>query len=103
MENQWLTPAQVAQFDRDGFLLLEEHFAAAEMALLMRTAKADQALADIAADRLDGEGKVSRLSLRYDLPEDTYGAYVRSRRIVEPMEQLLRGEVYHYHHKMMLK
>jgi ectoine hydroxylase-related dioxygenase (phytanoyl-CoA dioxygenase family) len=103
MENQWLTAAQVAQYDRDGFLLLEGHFSAADMALLMQTARADRALADIAADRLDREGKVSRLSLRYDLPEDTYGAYVRSCRIVEPLEQLIGGEVYHYHHKMMLK
>ena len=38
-----------------------------------------------------------------ELHDDIYGAIVRSRRIVETMEQLLGGEVYHYHHKMILK
>ena len=103
MAEQALTADQVAQFDRDGFLLVEGHFAAADMEVLMETARADGALADIAADRRDTEGKVSRLSLRYDLPEDAYSAYTRSTAVVEPIEQLLRSEVYHYHHKMMLK
>jgi ectoine hydroxylase-related dioxygenase (phytanoyl-CoA dioxygenase family) len=37
------------------------------------------------------------------LPDDLYSAIVRSERIVGPTEQLLRGQVYHLHHKMMLK
>ena len=37
------------------------------------------------------------------LSEDIYSAFVRCSRIVDPIEQILGGEVYHYHHKMMLK
>ena len=48
-------------------------------------------------------GQGSRLSLRYDLPASVYSAYARHRAIVEPMEQLIGQEVFHYHHKMMLK
>ena len=45
----------------------------------------------------------SKLWLTDVLEDDIYSAFVRCRRIVEPLEQLLGGEVYHYHHKMMLK
>ena len=98
-----LSDAQVADFCRDGYLMIPEYFPPADMALLLDVARADRELASGARDLLDSEGKASRLSLRYDLPDDTYGALVRSRGIVEPMEQLLGTEVYHYHHKMMLK
>ena len=56
-----------------------------------------------AASRRDGDGGTIRLSVRNDLGDDVYSAFVRCRRIVEPVEQLLGGEVYHYHHKMILK
>jgi len=32
-----------------------------------------------------------------------YGMFGRCRRIVDSMEKLLEGEVYHYHSKMILK
>jgi hypothetical protein len=43
------------------------------------------------------------LVVENELHDDVYGAIVRSRRIVDTMEALLEGEVYHYHHKMILK
>jgi len=98
-----LTPEQICQFDQDGSLVIENHFAPRDMELLRRIARADQGLAAIAVDRRDRDGRVGRLSLRYELPEDIYSALVRSRRIAGPMEQLLRAEIYHYHHKMMIK
>ncbi|MCC7262678.1 MAG: phytanoyl-CoA dioxygenase family protein [Candidatus Latescibacteria bacterium] len=98
-----LSAEQLRQFDQDGYLILEDYFPRADMELLSRIARADQQLAAIAVDRRDADGRVGRLSLRYELPEDVYSALVHSRRIVEPLEQLLRAEVYHYHHKMMIK
>ena len=44
-----------------------------------------------------------KLSVHNDLDDDIYAAFVRCRRIVDTMELLLGGEVYHYHHKMILK
>jgi ectoine hydroxylase-related dioxygenase (phytanoyl-CoA dioxygenase family) len=74
------------------------------MEQLLRVGRADRALAEIAADRHDSDGRVSRLSLRFDLSEeDAYRAYARHVRIVEPLEQLLGCDLYHYHHKMMMK
>lgn len=99
-----LSTEQVEQFEQDGYLLLPDYFPAQDMQQLLQIARQDNALAAIANDRLDREGRVSRLSLRYELgADDAYAAYVRAAAIVEPMEQLLAGEVYHYHHKMMMK
>ena len=98
-----LTVEQVEQFNRDGYLMIEGLFEAEEMNLLMQVAKADQQMAQQAHERLDSASGRSKLWITGALGEDIYSAFVRCRRIVDPMEQLLSGEVYHYHHKMMLK
>ncbi|MBW3624421.1 MAG: phytanoyl-CoA dioxygenase family protein [Armatimonadetes bacterium] len=98
-----LTDQQVAQFNEDGYLMVPGLFDSEEMDLLYKIGKADQGLSDLARNRRDNQGGVSKLSLRNDLPDDIYSAFVRSHRIVDAMERLLGGEVYHYHHKMMIK
>jgi ectoine hydroxylase-related dioxygenase (phytanoyl-CoA dioxygenase family) len=98
-----LSERQRAQYQADGFLIVESLFDAEEIDLLRRIARADQRLDEEAASRRDGAGGLIRLALRNDLPNDLYSAFVRCHRIVDTMEQLLGGEVYHYHHKMILK
>jgi hypothetical protein len=98
-----LTAEQVEQYHQEGYLFLPDYFASADMGQLLRVARDDEVLASIANDRLDREGRTSRLSLRHELPDDAYAAYTRSCAIVEPMEQLMGCEVWHYHHKMMMK
>jgi ectoine hydroxylase len=98
-----LTGEQIEQFNRDGYLLIEGLFDAEEMELLMRIASVDQQMEQQAYERLDSNSGRSKLWITDSLGEDIYSAFVRCRRIVDPMEQLLGGEVYHYHHKMMLK
>ena len=103
MNDYKLSEEQLAAYERDGFLILPGYFARADMDEMLEIARADRALMENANDRLDSTGKISRLSLRYDLSPSVYSAYARHRAIVEPMEQLVGGEIYHYHHKMMLK
>ena len=98
-----LSPAQVEQYQQNGYVIIENYFTPQEMDRLLQTARADQQLAASATDRHDAEGRVSRLSLRFDLSDDIYSTYARCKRLVEPMQQLIGGEVFHYHHKMMLK
>ena len=98
-----LSPAQVEQYQQSGYVIIENYFTPQEMDRLLQTARADQQLAASATDRHDAEGRVSRLSLRFDLSDDIYSTYARCKRLVEPMQQLIGGEVFHYHHKMMLK
>lgn len=97
------TDEQVAAFHRDGYVLIEQLFDAEEMNLLRTIARADHQMVAEAASRADGEGGAIRLVVENEVTDDIYGAIVRSRRIVEPMEQVLADEVYHYHHKMILK
>ena len=95
---------QRQQFLDDGYLLLRGLFEPEEMELLLAISKADKALADGAVSRADGSGGTSRLAVRNDLDDSTvYSAIVRSHRVAGTMAELLRDEVYHYHHKMMLK
>ncbi|HJP29379.1 MAG TPA: phytanoyl-CoA dioxygenase family protein [Candidatus Latescibacteria bacterium] len=104
MSHAALSAEQVAAFHRDGYLMLRDHFPVADMERMLRVARTDQELSAGAADRRDSEGRVSRLSLRYSLDgDDAFRAYARHERIVEPLEQLLGSELYHYHHKMMMK
>ena len=98
-----LSAEQIQQFNRDGFLLQQDLFDAEEMDLLIRIAKNDQRLEKEALERRDANSATSKLWLTDALGDDIYSAFVRCLRIVEPFEQLLGGEVYHYHHKMMLK
>jgi ectoine hydroxylase-related dioxygenase (phytanoyl-CoA dioxygenase family) len=92
-----------ARFDDDGYLLVEGLFTTEEIDLLRAIARADQRLVEEAAARRDGAGGVVKLSLCNELHDDIYTAIVCCRRVVEAMEAFLGGEVYHYHHKMILK
>ncbi|TWT55977.1 phytanoyl-CoA dioxygenase family protein [Allorhodopirellula solitaria] len=95
---------QIQAFQRDGYVLLPAVFDADEMAGLLRYSKADRALDREAKTRKDATGGESRLAVRDDLDDESmYTAVVRSHRIADTMESLLGSEVYHYHHKMMLK
>ncbi|ODU00759.1 MAG: proline hydroxylase [Planctomycetes bacterium SCN 63-9] len=93
----------LARFQRDGFILVEGLFDSEEIDLLKKIGRADHRLQQEAMGRRDGEGGVVRLTVRNELENNIYGAFVRCRRIVDTMERLLEGEVYHYHHKMILK
>lgn len=97
------TESQIADFNRDGYLMVPGLFDKEEMDLMLNIGKGDQQLAKETRGRVDSKGGISKLALRNDLSEDIYSACVRSKRIVEPMEKFLDGEVYHFHHKMMVK
>jgi ectoine hydroxylase len=97
------TASQIADFHCDGFVIVPGLLNADEVGLLGKIARADHQMQQSAASRADGEGGAIKLVVENSVTDDIYGAIVRSQRIVEPMEQLLSDEVYHYHHKMILK
>jgi ectoine hydroxylase-related dioxygenase (phytanoyl-CoA dioxygenase family) len=98
-----ISPAELAAWQRDGYLLLRRLFDGDEMANLLRYAKSDSALMAGSTARLDSAGNQTKLTLWNHAGDDLYSMFSRSPRIVDRMEQLLGGEVYHYHTKMMLK
>ena len=97
-----LTTEHVGAFEHDGYILLPQFFTVEQMQLLNDIAKADKAMDD-AKEMLDTEGAISRISLWNSLQDDIYSAFARNERIVVACEQLMDDEVYHFHHKMMLK
>jgi ectoine hydroxylase len=98
-----LTPAQIQQYNEDGYILLKGMLSPEQVSLLNRAAHADRVLDQHSFGKADGEGGTVRLSL-WNHPTDTiYGAIARSESIVGVAEQLLGGEVYHYHSKMIMK
>ena len=53
--------------------------------------------------KADGEGGRVRLSLWNHPGDGIYGMFARCRQMVGGCEQILGGEVYHYHSKMIMK
>ena len=99
----FLSPSEIAQFKLDGFVIVENLLTPGEVAQLSRIARGDKQLADSAYGRKDAGGAVITLSVRNELVDDAYSAIARSSRIVERMAAFLDDEVYHYHHKLILK
>lgn len=98
-----IEPNQLKQFHKDGFLLIRQLFTPDEIKGVMKYAKSDKVLQNAAYSKSDGEGGQSKLSVNNELGSTPYSAIVQSERVAGTMAQLLGDEVYHYHHKMMLK
>ncbi|MEZ6133239.1 MAG: phytanoyl-CoA dioxygenase family protein [Planctomycetaceae bacterium] len=104
MRTELLNADSKADFDRDGYIIVRDLLTESQTEQLRTIAKIDRALEAARTSRADGEGGSVDLVVSNDLPADTiYGAIVRSQPLVDAMESLLDDEVYHYHHKMILK
>ncbi len=101
--NGIFTPDEIASYHTDGFIIKRGLFTPEEIHLLGDAARADHALDQAAVARDDGEGNKVRLSLWNHPGDGIYGRVARCRRVVDSVEQLIGGEVYHYHSKMILK
>ena len=98
-----LTEKQEDKFKDQGFLILKNLFAEEEIKLLKESAIFDKELDKQSVSRLDGNGKKVRLALWNHPGDGIYGMFARCNKLVDKMEQILGGEVYHYHSKMILK
>ena len=77
-----LTPAQIQQYNEDGYIVLKGMLSAEQIGLLGRTAREDRVLDQHSFGKADGEGGTVRLSL-WNHPTDTvYGMIARSESIV---------------------
>lgn len=104
MKSFTLSAEQLASYARDGYFVIDQLLNGDEVDLLRHIARADVELHNDARSRADGEGGSVKITVRNELPEDEiYSAIVRAESLVRAAETLLEGEVYHYHHKMVLK
>lgn len=98
-----LTQEQLQAYKKDGYLFLKNLFDQEEIGMLKKAALADRELDKRSYGRADGEGGTVRLSIWNHPGNNIYGMFSRNERIVNVAEELLEGEVYHYHSKMILK
>lgn len=95
--------SRLNEYRENGYILEKGFFDKEEIQLLHRAAKEDRGLDQHSFGRGDGEGGTVRLSL-WNHPGDTiYGMFARCESVVNSAEELLGGEVYHYHSKMIMK
>jgi ectoine hydroxylase len=103
MDHSILTPEQREAYDRDGFVLVRGLFDAEEARLLQQAMETDPQLREHFYNRKDAEGLATKMALWNHPGDSVYGLAARSRRVVDTMESLLGGEVYHYHSKLTAK
>lgn len=103
MSSTQFSPAELADYRRDGFFLCRGLFAEDEIEKLRAFAEEDPAFRQSVYGRKDATGLETKLALWNEASDNLYSMFARSARIVDRMEQALGGEVYHWHTKMMLK
>jgi ectoine hydroxylase-related dioxygenase (phytanoyl-CoA dioxygenase family) len=102
-DETFLSQAERRQFAGDGFFIRRALFSPDEAAAMLAAAQADPLLKEHMFDRRDNDGLATR-AVQWNHPGDsTYGIGARSRRVVEPIEALMGGEVYHWHSKVTAK
>lgn len=97
------TTEHLRTYQRDGYVVVRNLFAQAEVERLYAIAIGDAVLRTKTFDRTDASGLKTKLALWYDLDDSLYSKFARSARIVEGVEQILGGRAAHYHSKLMQK
>ena len=97
------TPEQQLAYQRDGYVMVRGLFDAEETGLLRAAIEQDPQLRSSLYERKDAEGKSTKMALWNQPGDSVYGMAARSERVVDTMEWMLGGEVYHYHSKLTAK
>jgi len=104
MRHEFLDDDAVSAFLRDGFVIVDQLLNEEETDLLRSIARRDRAMGQARMTRADGEGGAVDLVVENELRRNTiYSAIVQAQPLVNAVENVLGDEVYHYHHKMILK
>ncbi len=98
-----LSSEQRAAFDRDGYILVRGFFDPDEAELLQTAMEQDPAIRGHFYDRNDAAGMATKMATWNHPGDSVYGYTARSHKMVDTMEDLLGGEVYHYHSKITAK
>lgn len=105
MANSRLTPQQIENFRKDGFLLIKGFCSLDEVNKLYGVALQDNALRKNALDLNDQSGKKTKLSLWFTPGNDVFGYLTRSKKMIKSVGQLLDSDapVCHFHSKLLQK
>lgn len=105
MENHSITQKQIADYNRDGYIIVRKFLSKEEADKLYGIAIEDDTMKNNAIDLNDQSGKKTKLTLWFTPGNDAYGLLTKSRRMVESVDKLLDGDskVCHFHSKLMQK
>ncbi|WP_235114589.1 phytanoyl-CoA dioxygenase family protein [Cyclobacterium qasimii] len=100
-----LNEEQIAQYHKDGYVLVKGFCSTEETNKLYKVAIEDEAMGKNAMDLNDQSGKKTKLSLWFKPGNDVFGYLTRSEKMVTSVGHLLEGEapVCHFHSKLMQK
>lgn len=91
------------QWKKNGFVIVRGLLNSAEMNRLRGALEKNKSLPDHVVARDDGEGRKANMTLWNHPGNDVAGMVARCEKVVNIWEQLLGGEVYHYHTKLIQK
>ena len=98
-----LDEGQRTAYERDGYVMVRGFYDADEARLLQATVETDPAIRSQFFNRSDSAGLATKMALWNHPGDSVYGLAARTDRMVDTMEDLLGGEVYHYHSKITAK
>jgi ectoine hydroxylase-related dioxygenase (phytanoyl-CoA dioxygenase family) len=97
-----LSPDQIEQYKRDGYVICPEFFDDDEIALMRRQAESEITGEGVLVKK-DTNGNVVSLRMWNTSTDDIYGMFARNERVVRNVELLLNEPVYLYSAKMIMK
>lgn len=98
-----LTEEQMTAYRQDGYVIARGYFNEEEINRLQAKAFNDESLYERAWNKKDGTGQVSKVCLWQKTGDDFYSMFSRSKRLAEPVEQLIGEPIYHTSTKIMMK
>ena len=100
-----LTPEHIANYKKDGYIIIKKFLATHEIKKLSSIALMDNTMLKYAINLNDQAGKKTRLTSWYFPGNDAYGLLTKSKRIVDSIDKLMDGKssVCHFHSKLMQK
>ena len=90
-------------YERDGYILIPGLFDKEEIGYLRTAMDTDEQIRSHFYDRKDEIGAPTKMALWNHPGDSAYGLAARSNRVVDTMEDILSGEVFHYHSKLNAK
>ena len=98
-----LSQDEITKFSRDGYFIVKGLFDDKEISILRTAIETDSNLKEKLYNRFDASGRKTNMATWNHPGDSVYGLAARSRRVVDTIEALLGGEIYHYHSKLTAK
>ncbi|KAK2158235.1 hypothetical protein LSH36_174g03057 [Paralvinella palmiformis] len=98
-----VTPEMKKSFDADGAVVVRKLLSQEEVNKIIKSLENNESVIGRAWALSDGTGSSSKLVIWNNPGHDVTGMVARVRKVAKTCEDLMDGEVYHYHTKLMMK